>query len=144
LYNPYTLFLLFLSWPSLFVCSIFFSYFSYIMFVCILVTLCDVRIVFSVSLFYLFPAVHRMCHMTIQWHAPHGTSQQRVRALLFEPTYTSTCSIMSTDGRGNWTDRGCNLTAVSRKNRTVTCSCNHFTNFALLAVRNAKVLYAVH
>ena len=106
---------------------------------CVMYVLC-----FSVSLFCLCPAVHRMCHVTIQWHVPRGTSRQRVRAFLFEPTYTSTCIIMSTDGQGNWTDRGCNLTAVSRKNRTVTCSCNHLTNFALLAVRNAKVLYVVH
>ena len=46
---------------------------------------------------------------------------------------------MFVDGRGNWTERGCNLTGISEEASTVTCSCNHLTNFAILVVRNAPL-----
>lgn len=42
-------------------------------------------------------------------------------------------SILYTDGFGNWTDRGCNTT-LNRDSGTVTCQCNHLTNFAALVV----------
>ena len=44
------------------------------------------------------------------------------------------------DGRGNWSTFGCNLTSVEEEGETgiATCSCNHLTNFAILVVRPAE------
>ena len=38
------------------------------------------------------------------------------------------------DGRGNWSIDGCTTTVDPDTNDTVTCSCNHLTNFACLVV----------
>lgn len=38
------------------------------------------------------------------------------------------------DGRGNWTEFGCNLTYIDEENETFTCECDHLTNFAILVV----------
>ena len=47
--------------------------------------------------------------------------------------------MLYTDGRGNWTSKGCsNQTDGSGGN--VTCSCNHLTNFAVLMVSSAAAL----
>lgn len=75
--------------------------------------------------------------MTILWPVSHGTSQQMVHTYILEiPQYIMYNQLLVlTDHRGNWTETGCNLTALNEENGTATCSCNHLTNFAVLVVR---------
>ena len=40
--------------------------------------------------------------------------------------------IFFTGGFGNWLDRGCWV--MDETNQTVTCGCDHLTNFAILLV----------
>ena len=43
--------------------------------------------------------------------------------------------VQLTDGRGDWSTDGCNLTGYNETTDVVGCECDHLTNFACLVVR---------
>ena len=49
----------------------------------------------------------------------------------------STCC---SDGLGDWSSNGCRLVRDNATEDSVTCECNHLTNFALLLVRDIPVI----
>ena len=46
-----------------------------------------------------------------------------------------------TDKYGNWSNQGCNETAIN--STLVICECNHLTSFAILLVSNIKTMYII-
>lgn len=46
------------------------------------------------------------------------------------------------DGVGDWSDNGCTLSDV--REDSITCSCNHLTNFAVLIVSVSKVIELIN
>ncbi len=61
--------------------------------------------------------------------------------LVLQTTYTyfslNPCSYSGP--LGNWSDFGCRLRSFNTLNQTVTCECDHLTNFAILLVSGVRV-----
>ena len=64
-----------------------------------------------------------------------GTSTQPVRCdnrlvYIVDDAYHS-------DGQGDWSTDGCNMTEYNQTTDVVGCECNHLTNFACLVVKTS-------
>ncbi len=58
-----------------------------------------------------------------------------IHILVLNPCSKNICS----GPLGNWSDFGCRLRSFNTLNQTVTCECDHLTNFAVLLVSVVRV-----